>query len=77
MLLVGTKLDLWTVHEYSGKAISQDYIDEIVEKIGLNYYVVWPSKVIKFNFVFLFRRLNLRPAFNNNYKFDMLLLQVQ
>jgi len=34
VLLVGTKLDLWTANECNGKAISQDFIDEIVEKIG-------------------------------------------
>lgn len=34
MLLVGTKLDLWAENEYNGKAISQDFIDGIAQRIG-------------------------------------------
>jgi len=33
-LLVGTKVDLWTNSEYSSRAISQEYIDEIANQIG-------------------------------------------
>ena len=37
MLLVGTKLDLWAENEYNGKAISQDFIDGIAQRIGKYY----------------------------------------